>query len=173
MNRFPLIAAALLISLFIGTSATVIAQDKHEITIDYDRFKDETRVALDPIPTSAPIVFVAALFDCPGQSMCKPGQVVLGFAIVNLSDEYNGQGVIRMIRDGVRQGPHQLRYMGTAKPNPAIPLPSHLFRILVTANALTEIANSKKVEIQIDRIEFSLTAENLAGLRDLAGRMQP
>jgi hypothetical protein len=49
-----------------------------EISVSYDRFKDETTVTLAPTPTSVPIVFVMSMFMCPGQKTCVPDAVILG-----------------------------------------------------------------------------------------------
>jgi hypothetical protein len=69
-------------------------------------------------------------------------------------------------------GAQQLEYMGTAKANSVVPLPSHLLRVLVRPEGLKKLADSKLVEFWIDRTEFTLTQENLVALRALAKRME-
>jgi hypothetical protein len=118
-------------------------------------------------------VFMFAGFECPGIATCKPEGIVLGFAIVTWGDdEYRGDGIARCIRDGVRQDPYKLNYVGLIPSSIELPVPTYMFKALLRPEGLRKIANSKLVEYQIDSVEFTLTDDNLVALRDLASRMK-
>ena len=169
----------LLVLVMLASCAPALAQknDDWKIEIDYDKFKDVTTTLLAPMPISDDKarlpVFLFAAFQCPGQATCRLEGVILGFAIVTLTEEYSGQGMARSIRDGIRQPPHKLTYLGPSPASLSIPFLSHPFKAMLRPEGLIKIANSKQVEFQIDTLEFTLTAQNLAALRGLASRMQP
>jgi hypothetical protein len=167
---FSLSRAAITIIIFLVFPASSFAQEKLEISAEYDRFQDVTTYGFLPAKTSNPTVFFSALFQCPGQRPCTPDAILIAFAIITLNDDpYGGQGIARAIRDGVRQDPYQLKYVGVKK---VALLPGHVFLAKIRPDGLIKISNSKVVEYQIDSTEFTLTAETLVGLRALAARMQ-
>ena len=161
----------ILAALLFTFCAPALAQDNYRVTAEYDRFKDVTTYGLEAMKTSDSTTFFFALFQCPGQQPCRPEGVIFGFALVALDgDPYQGQGIARMIRDGARQEPYKLKYAGLK--TRLILLPAHVFVAQLKPDGLAKIANSTSVEYQIDNLEFQLSRENLAGLRDLASRMK-
>src|SRR2546426_1093547 len=70
---------------------------------------------------TVPTVLFAA-FNCPGQrSVCTPEGVIIGFALVTGEERYRGEGIGRSIRDGIRQEPYKLVYMGLLPASLGIP----------------------------------------------------
>lgn len=162
----------LLAILFALCCAPAFGQEKYRVTAEYDRFKDVTTYGLEPMPTSEATTFFFALYQCPGQTACRPDGVIFGFALVTLTDApYEGQGMARAIRDGIRQDPYQLKYVGLKTKVVAL-LPAHVFMAMLRPDSVAKIAGSKLVEYQIDSLEFKLTPDNLAGLREFIGRMK-
>jgi len=151
-------------------------EPKYKIDVKWDKFKDIRTTVLNPMQTEQkkglfPVLFFAG-FDCPGTAACTPQEVIFVFLIATDSDGYHGQGIARAIRDGVRQQPYKLIDDGQIDAIPMSPLPVHVFRARMRPEALTLIANSKLMEYQIDGVEFNLTPDIMAGLRDLASRMK-
>lgn len=179
-NERPLNMALLprLLLIFVVTAwaVDVCAQETntketYRIAEYYDKFKDITITGLEPMSVPDSTVYLFAAFSCPGQRRCKPEGVILGFAFVSLSDErYGGEGIARAIRDGVRQEPHKLTYIGKM---PVLIFNSHAFKAALSTEGFIKMAHSKEVEFQIDTTEFVLSPKNLEALRALTYRIQP
>jgi hypothetical protein len=159
-------------SLFAVFVPPLAAQDKqaHTVTDSYDRFREMTVTALEDmllLYNGDYIVHLSAGFPCKGRTPCKPESVMLLF-VLTTKGKYEGNGVIRMIRDGVLSPPYTLKRLSTKQREE---LSVETLAVLMSPEAFLNIASSKKVEFQIDRIEFAFNESHLLALRDIASRI--
>lgn len=144
------------------------------VSVDYDKFRNETTVAASALPTSAthessglPTIFITVGFSYRGKKLkAQPRTMfvtvnsLLGFMVFERLNSF-----IALV-DGKRVRLKQLErtYTGPRRESLSGEIPYQTF---------LRIANAKKVEMQVEHIDFELLDESLMALRELAARSKP
>ncbi len=143
-----------------------------KIVSEYDRFKDETQTTVSDIVykridkkirTNNLVIVLIAKTTTKGQKPSRPETVNFYFIVAGAKENYFDDPTLLVLADGQRinLGVFESKLFETQA----------LTRDISTDDFL-RIASSNKVEMQLDRVEFALTTEQLEGLRDFASRFQ-
>ncbi len=155
------------------TSSSAQSKPPYKTQMNYDRFKDISIIAVEDMPVVGSVfgygIFLSAAFVCPGNALCKPETVALGFTVVNGD---NKSVTVRAIRDGVRQPAFEMKRLGKLAVKP-LGVTGEGYMVPMQSSGFIKMANSKAVEFQLfDNVEFTLTEEHLEGLRKLVEMMK-
>lgn len=151
---------------------------KSRISMDYDKFKDETTVTVGPYFLSSGLDLVMTnsqfeilgMFIFTGQKLAAPIDV-LTIAFISSSKDWqflNDQDLYVLV-DGERLN------LGKARRNSNVKLGrvKEMLAVDVGFDVFSSIANGTKVEMKLGPKELKLKDEHLEGFRDLASRTRP
>lgn len=167
------------------TSFTHAAQDKPallpnpNITVEYDRFKDKTEVALSAqytkITTSRNLRFVtvSANFSYPGRKIKRPiEEVAVGLTVYSYEPLYtiDRQPRVIVLADEKRAIDIEV---SAFQPPPKGGTWYAIFLLTLSPKDLNTLIEAKLVEVQIGTVEFQITTQHQADLKALLLRAKP
>lgn len=138
------------------------------ITREYHRIDNYTDTQLAEMMDVATFK-LGAFYTCPGQGACVPAFVTLHIASTSSDWQYLVSSHLRLLLGGkVRIDLGELTHEGTVGSGYVL----EQFFARVPLRTFQRIVRATEVEGQLGRTEFSLTTEQLAVLRELAGTIR-
>jgi hypothetical protein len=165
----------ILVALVLTTATIAIAQDSNpQIEVSYDRLKDRTRVRLLGLQVEGTLLDglqMSLLFVFKGQRQTKPvAQVTLIMTSTSVGWRFlEGSRNLRATIDGVMLNLGDLPRVSSQVGQGYVI--EHLMK-KVPGEIVLKLAASKKLEMQMGGMEFKLTPEQLALLRNFAAHMK-
>lgn len=150
-----------------------ISPNLFKITSRYDSVKDITTTLLSPgkqnISDSAGTkLYLLASFAYKGETPTRPRRVFLGIgSLYGLSDVEHTE--ITLMVEETRQLNLQARVVNTETNG----IPLSLVGTYIPSDEFIELTQSARIEVRLQNIRSTLSDEQLAGLRELAGRIPP
>lgn len=173
----PLLILALLLALTGNAAAQDVEQrvkefrNSKKFSIEYDKFTDESRIAVGPFDISDSIKTISiyslrmtARFIFSGKRLTNPAE---DFALLFRSRSREWQFLrnhdLYMLIDGERVTVGEAEYDGNVESGGV----SEFMRYLVSPDLVKRIAGAKQVELKIGRWEVTLKDEHKEAFRDL------
>lgn len=139
-----------------------------KITVEYDKFRDQTTVTLDPdIRTYG--LEIRAFFISPGNTVQTPKGVSLTFVSFYKDFQYQNANDVIFLLDGRDRLRFDIERDSRVQSG-------YVLEFLTSYLGLYDflrIVNAKTVEVQLFITTFSLTPMQQEALRDFASRMKP
>lgn len=144
-----------------------------KITSRYDPAKDITTTVLSPGKQDVTDggddkLYVIASFAYKGETPVRPRSVFLGFGSLFALNNLD-RTEITVILEGTRQMDFKGRVVNTDSKGK----PLSLVGTYVPSDEFIQLAQAAGVEVRLQNIRSTFSAEQLAGLRDLASRIPP
>jgi hypothetical protein len=164
--------------LFLAAGAFAQRLPNPNIRVKHDKFKDSTSILMkggdvENLKGLATSAHFSAVAIHPGEKLTSPIDGI-GIAVSTKSENWlflDNETILRVILNDKER--IILGKMSRTSSDVERGYVSELLTLVISNKDLNKLANAKKVEMQVGRIEFELTEAILADLKEFAGMLVP